>query len=377
MNGYINSFIKKLDKAPLWILGYIGIGGIFSFYGWLGEQCVFSIHDQLDETICSYVFMARHLFEGVKEYPEMMNGISTSGLMPSAILFVPLYRILPLFWAFLLQFFLISMTAFGGMYGLMKRLTDSSGIALIIGIIFSMLPFKPVYGLSVMGVPMLLLCYIQLYKKEKKVLSLLGIIYFGLSSHLVLTGYVALTYLGLFSVINLWKKRGNIKQDIWLYTGAALLLIAYCTVNFDLFKQLFLDTSSFTSHRVEFINNTENINIWQNIKNIFFYGEAEYAPSYHTYLLPSCVIIMIVMSFYYKKMSVQGKFLLKQVFGVFVIILANAVLYGLLTSETIMRWKNNQEGFFRYFQANRYYWVYPALWWIFIGLCFGLIWREL
>ena len=214
MKEKMNNLLKKLDTMPLWLLGIGMLGVIFSFYAWLGEECVFSIHDQLDETICSYVFTARHLFEGVGVYPEMMNGIEPSSVFPSAVLFVPLYRIFPLFWAFLIQFFIVTLTALLGMYGVVKKLTGSSIIALIIGVIFSMLPIKPVYGLSVVGVPLLLLCFIQLYQKEKKVWSILGIIYFGLTTHLVLIGYVVLFYLGIFSLINLCKKRWNIKRDI-------------------------------------------------------------------------------------------------------------------------------------------------------------------
>ena len=235
MKGQVNKLIRKIDELPLWIVGGALISVIFAFYAWLGEGCVFDTHDQLDETICSYVFMARHMFEGAEVYPEMMNGIAPGGIFPSAILFVLLYRIFPLFWAFLLQYFIISMTAFGGMYGVMRKVTGSSGIAVVVGLIFSLLPIRPVYGLVVAGVPLLILCYVNLYRREQRVLSLFGILYFALSTHLVLIGYVVLTYLAFFVCCNLWKRKGNIKQDIWFYIGCAVLLFAYCAVNYELF----------------------------------------------------------------------------------------------------------------------------------------------
>lgn len=377
MNYRINRFLKKIDELPLSFLGAGIIVLIFAFYAWLGERCVFEVHDQLDETICSYVFMARHLFEGTDIYPEMMNGISPSGIFPSAILFVPLYRVLPTFWAFLLQYFIITLTAFGGMYGLLKKVTKSSGIALIVGMIFSMLPFMPVYGLSVMGVPMLALCYLQLYRRRHRVLSFLGILYFALSTHLVLIGYVVLTYLAIYACFILWKKKGNFQQDIWFYAGVAVLLLAYCLVNYEMFTQLFWGSSGFVSHREEFINHPEGIQVWQNIRNVFVYGEQSYAPSYHRAMILVCAVITLLQGGRYKKLSESGKGLWKLAVSGWVVVLINALLYGFLSSVLVMNWRNEQTGFFRYFQANRYYMAYPTLWWILIGICLALVWKEL
>ena len=168
-----NECIRKIDNAPLWIIGLMVVMVSFLPYILMGEGSVFSIHDQLDETICSYVLNARHLFEGTDVLPEMMGGIPASGLQPSAVLFVPLYRMFPLFTAFLLQYFVVSVSAFGGMYELLKKITGSSGIAMTVGVLFSLLPFKPVYGLSVVGVPLLCLCFVCLYEQRRIWLSIL------------------------------------------------------------------------------------------------------------------------------------------------------------------------------------------------------------
>ena len=372
----MNRFIKKIDEAPLGFIGIGVMGLIFLFYAWLGEDCVFEVHDQLDETICAYVFMARHLFEGLDIYPEMMGGITPGGNFPSAVLFVPLYRIFPVFWAFLIQYFLVSITAFGGMYGLLKKVTNSSGVALVVGIIYALLPIKPVYGLSVAGVPLLILCFLQLYKKEHKLLSILGILYFALTTHLVLIGYVVLTYLVIFAGYNLCRKKGNIRIDIWFYAGIAILLIAYCVVNYEMFIQFFGSSSDFVSHREEFVNNTENISVWQNMLNMFLYGESHYAPSYHFRMLPICAVVTLMQGIRYKKLTDSGKKIWKMVVFGWVLILINIVMYGLFTSEFIMAWKNEQTGFFRYFRIDRYYLALPSLWWLHIGLCLTLVWKE-
>lgn len=374
MKRKINETIDKIDKLPLWILGILVIMLSFLPYLILGEGSVFPIHDQLDETICSYVLSARHLFDNSNVYPEMMGGISADGMMPSAVLFILLYKIFPFFTAFLLQYFIIQVIAFSGMYGLLKRLSESSGIAFVVGVLFVFLPFKPVYGLSLMGIPFISLCFIYLYEKKHIALSILGIIFFGLTTHLILIGYVVLTYLGIIALYLLWKKK--FKQHIWFFIGMIMLIFIYCIVNYHMFADLILGASDFVSHREEFVNNTENINTWSNIINIFVYGESEYAPSCHWYLLPAMALITGIQSIRMNQLCSSGKKRIKTMLILWCILIANAFLYGFLTSSPVMIWRNQQTGVFRYFQANRYYWAYPSLWWILIGIGLSLFWKD-
>ncbi len=290
----IEKGIDYLDKSKLWILGVVIISLTFLPYIWMGKDSVFDIHDQLDETILSYLLTGKYMFSGVKIYPEMMNGISASGMLPSAILFVLLYRVFDLFTAFVLQFYIVSVSAFMGMYGLIKKLTDSGGIAMVIGILFALLPFKPIYGLSVVGVPLLILCYWNLYARRKIVLSMLGIVYFALTSHLVLIGFVVLAYLAILVFYMLVKEKSIKKENILFYLGVILLAVTYLIINYDLFVNLLFANSEFVSHRVEFYHSIEGINVLSNIYNLLIYGEGTYAPSYHWYIAPIIVVIIVV-----------------------------------------------------------------------------------
>ena len=340
----INEVIRKLDHAPLWIVGLFVVMVSFLPYILMGEGSVFSIHDQLDETICSYVLNARHMFDGTDILPEMMGGIPASGLQPSAVLFVPLYRIFSLFTAFLLQYFVVSVSAFGGMYGLLKKMTGSSGIALVVGVLFSLLPFKPVYGLSVAGVPLLCLCFWCLYEQRRVLLSVLGILFFGLTTHLVMIGYVVLTYLGIFAVYLIWRKHRQMKDVFPFLAGFVVLTAVYCVVNYEMFAQLILGAGDFVSHRVEFVNNTEGIDTWRNMINVFLYGDVEYAPSYHWYILPVLIVITLVQGIRYKRLSDAGKRMWKIVAVLWGLVIGNAILYGLLNSAAVMEWQNRQAG---------------------------------
>ena len=51
----------------------------FSYFFLLGKCSVFEIHDQLDETLFTYVLNGKYLFSGVKNYPEMLCGVPRGG----------------------------------------------------------------------------------------------------------------------------------------------------------------------------------------------------------------------------------------------------------------------------------------------------------
>lgn len=370
-----DELIKKLDKVNLWYLGIPLILVLFLPVFVLGQGAVFEIHDQLDETLFTYVITAKYMFSGVDVYPEMLGGIQASGMLPAAVLFVPLYKLLPTFAAFVTQYIIVCASAFFGMYLLVRKITKSSGLALVAGTLFCMLPYHPVYGLSVVGLPLLAFCFLQLLERKHVIPSLLGIVYFGLTTHLVLIGYVALIYLAIGGVYLLIKHKGIKKQDFWYYGGAVLLFLVYCVVNFDMFLQLIVGAGDFVSHREELINNTLGIQTWEEIK-AFFLKESQHVPSSQQYMILPMAVITVVQTIRYKYLSEQGKKHLKLLCLLWGILGLTAVVSGLLRSAPVMVWKNEQTGFFRYFQAERFYWAVAALWMFAFVLSLSLIWKE-
>lgn len=371
----LNTWIKKIDGCNLWYLGIPFLILLFLPILVLGEGSVFSIYDQLDETLFTYVITARHLFSGESVFPEMLGGIPASGVQPAAVLFVPLYRFLPPFHAFVLQYGFVCASAFYGMYLLVRRVTDSSGLSLVAGALFAMLPYQPVYGLSIVGAPLLLYCFINLYNRKHIGLSLAGIIYFGLTTHLVLIGYVALTYLAVGSIVLLFRHRGIKKQDMWYYIGAAVLFIVYCAVNFNMFLQLIVGTGDFVSHREEMYNNTDNINVWNNIKGCFL-AAGQHVETCQRYMMLPMLLITLLQGIRFKKLSEKGKKRYKLLLLLWGIAALTAVVAGISSSGPVMAWKNSQQGFFHYFQMDRYYWAYAALWMFAFAVALSLLWLE-
>ncbi len=370
-----DEWIKKLDKVNLWYLGIPLILVLFLPIFVLGKGSVFSIHDQLDETLFTYVITARHMFSGNTIYPEMLNGIQASGMLPAAVFFVPLYRFLPAFAAFVVQYVIVCASAFYGMYLLVRKITKSSGLALLAGALFCMLPYQPVYGLSVVGLPLLLFCFLQLLEQKHIVLSFLGIVYFGLTTHLVLIGYVALIFLAVGGVYLLIKHRGIKKQDYWYYLGAIVLFLVYFMVNFDMFWQLVVGAGDFVSHREELVNNTEGIDTWKNIKD-YFLNSGQHVPTCQKYMMLPMAVITLVQGIRYKRLSEDGKRRWKLLLLLWSVAALTAVFVGFFKSATYNAWKNGQTGFLHYFQVERFYWIYAGLWMFAFAVALSLVWKE-
>lgn len=363
----LNRFLCFLDESPLWWLGFVLLAVTFAPYFILGEGSVFAIHDQLDETIMTYVLNAKYLGTGVDTFPELLGGVNASGMQPSAVLFVPLYRFLPVFAAFLVQYAIVCATGFFGMYGSVKELTGSSILAVAAAGCFCLLPIQPIYGLSVWGVPMLLYCFLCLYQRKHVAVSFLLILFFGLTTHLVLIGYVVLGFWALAALWLLLKR----KHNRWIYLGFCWLTAIYVAVNHSLFTELILGKSGYASHREELVNHTAPF--WESVRNVFF-NSGQHATSLHRCLILPILVMLVLGAVFYRRLERRGKLRFLAAAIGFAVLAAVALLYGFCQSSLVADFKNNCSGFLRYFQLERFYWLYPAGWYLEFALCFSLWW---
>lgn len=366
----LNHGIGRLDRMPLWWVGILLLAVTFAPYLVLGEGSVFPVHDQLDETLMTYVLNARRLKTGGGDiFPELLGGINVSGMQPSAVLFILLYRFLPVFAAFVIQYLIVSMAGFFGMYGSVKEITGSSILAVAAGGCFCLLPVQPVYGLSVLGVPMLLYCFLCLYRRKHVIGSFAGILFFGLTTHLVLIGYVAL---GFWLLAILWmviKRHPNCLINM----GFLWLTGIYIGVNHSLFGELLFGKSSYVSHREELVNYA--MPFWETVKDVFL-NSAQHAPSLHrSLILPVCVLLVLGLVFR-KRLEKRGRQTLLAAWLGMAVLIGIALLYGICHLPLIVDFKNSCSGFLRYFQLERFYWLYPAGWYLEFALCYSLWWNT-
>ena len=372
-------FVDFVDKSPLFLPGLLLLLVVFGIYLRWGTTTVFDIHDQLDETVCSYVIPARHLFSGAKTYSEMMCELPADSMKSSAPLFTFLYRIFSVEWAFLVQFFLLTLTAFLGMYFLIKRITQSSVAAILAAVIFAFLPFQPVYGLNVMGVPLLLLCFYGLYRTKpgiKTFLWCLGILYFASCTHIALAGYVAVI-VGLAFMISVLLSDGwKFKEHLSFHIGVLVLIAAYGVLNLNLIASLVFGSGSFVSHRTEFVASPAGGNFLNRLFIMFSYGEENYAASLHRMILPFLVIFTVLLIVRFQKLSGEMKEISVFAFIGLGLIGIICVLYAVLGCEWVADLKNSLGGFIKYTDLDRFYYFLPGLWWAVFGIEAGILIKD-
>lgn len=365
----LNGLVCAVDAMPLWWTGIILLAVIFAPYLVLGEGSVFPIHDQLDETLLTYVLNARHpAMWGDAVFPEPLGGIHAGGMQPAAVLFIPLYRFLPVFAAFVIQYLVVAAAGFFGMYASVKEITGSSILAVAVAGCFCLLPVQPVYGLSVTGVPLLLYCFLCLCQRKHVAGSFLGIAFFGLTTHLVLIGYVAL---GFWLLAALWlalRKRVNFLVNL----GFVWLTGIYIGVNHNLFRELLLGGQGYTSHREELVNYA--MPFWKTVGDVFL-NSAQHAPSLHRWLILPIIVSLVLGLVFRRKLGKGERRKLWAAWAGLAVLAGIALLYGICHLPFVVDFKNHCSGFLRYFQLERFYWLYPAGWYLEFALCASLWWN--
>lgn len=368
----LNCIVKRLDELPLWWIGLLQWAIMLAPNLLLGEGSVFTINDQWDESMMNYVLTARHPFEGV--IPEMLGGINASGLAPSAVLAVPLYRILPPFYAFLCMYAIMVLCGFMGMYLAVKELTDSSILSVIAAGTFCMLPLYPVYGLSQMGLPMALYAFLCLYRRKRVPLSMGLLLLFGLGSHLVYTGYVVLVLASAVGIVT--ASRGRLGG--WYAAGVGLLFLTFGLTNLNLAAEILLGrslggTPAYVSHREEIVNGA--MPFWSTVWDVFCHS-SQHAFTYHEKLIWPMLFLLFLGGICYRGLGERARKRYLTALGGMAGLVLIAVFYGVCKSQAVVAWKNGVSGFLHYFQAERFYWIYPAGWYLELALVFAFWWTE-
>jgi len=365
--------LGKIDRAPLWLLGFPLLAVILLPCLALGEGSVFGVHDQLDEYLMNYVLTARHL--GESTIPEMLGGISASGLTPAAVLFVLLYRVLQPFAAFLTCYALVVLAAFLGMYLAVREMTGSSILGALFGGIFCLLGDFPVYGLSQAGIPLVFYAFLCLRGHRRKRSAMVLTILFGLTSHLVYTGYAVLGLWLLVMCADLIRSEKAQRKSVWCGEGLGFLclFLTYCVTNAQLIGEILLGNSEYVSHREEMVN--ASLSFWDAVQDMFWNGQF-HATSYHQLMVGPILVMLAIGGMLYRKLNVAAKKYYRGAVLGMLLLAGIAVFYGICKSEPVVAWKNSVSGFLHYFQADRVYWLYPAGWYLELAALLGVWSRQ-
>ncbi len=359
-------------------------------YVLLGTGSIITYHDQLDGELFSYILTARYLFTDIHIYPEIMNGLPATGAVPPAPLFVLFYVFFKPFTAFILSQWFIYIIGFLGMYFLLLLLTRREFISFGIAVIFMLLPFYPVYGLCIPGQPLLLYAILSLSGQEllsagslaengsfrKKIVFSFLIVFYGVSSSLVLVGFACLLLLGLSAICQTIHARFSHKRilrSLWFSTG--ILLLTYLTTNFGLLKQVLFPRTSYVSHKTEMVlSPQDSLSCFQEA----FTNGISYAQSYHTPLIvPIFFCILLILFRFFRQnrrpLTKEAKTCLFTAFFTGLFILIICLFYAFYHGSLVTDLRNASQGVFKTFNLDRVCWLLPTAWCILAASLFYFI----
>ncbi|MBQ4036761.1 MAG: hypothetical protein IJC84_01390 [Clostridia bacterium] len=326
----------------------------------LGEDSAIPWHDQLDGEVLVYVINAKNLFQS--SFDEFMGGMASTSLTPASYGTVLFYWLFEPFTAFVVNYVFVGLVAFLGMYLLMDRLVNNKWIACVIGLLFFYLPFYSVYGLSVMGQPLLFYACLSLWNNERPYKAFCLTALFAAFSSLVLVGYADVLLLSCFALVMQICKRPGAR---YAWVQLAILLGIYLLPNLSLLAQI-LVPSDVVSHKTEMA--VESKPAIQAFKTMFKTGQY-HAASLHEVFFGWCVVTCGVGFLTYHQRSKEEKHRLWGLGALLAVAAAIAAFYAFWSWNPIVTLRRSLGGVFTSFQVDRFYWLYPALWYIMLGLC--------
>ena len=208
------------------------------------------------------------------------------------------------------------------------------------------------------------LCF---WKRKNVIQALVITAVFGLTSHLVYTGYVVLGLWLLAIIIAVILKRRN----SWPLWGFGELLLTYMIVNRALILEILIGNSSYVSHREEMISSATPF--FETFRSVFL-NSSQHAPSLHKYLILPIILFLILGAFCKKEET--DRILYKAAVINFLFLVAIALFYAFCHLTAVVDWKNNATGFLHYFQMHRVYWLYPAAWYLEFAWAAAVLWRT-
>ncbi|MDR0461799.1 MAG: DUF6044 family protein [Christensenellaceae bacterium] len=279
----------------------------------LGQNAYIKVWDNLDSEIIFNKLIAKYFFKFKGTVPQMMN-IDVRAIQTFSIGQVILYMIFPTFWAYILNDFITRLIAYFAMYLAMNLILKNKywGISVVTGILFATFPFFSVYGLTVVGIPLVFWAFVKIFNAGTAPQSLrstltnlvwpfVALLLFVLCSSLFLSGYFIIAVLIGFCIFFACKKRYRKSQ--WpFYVATGLMIFLYLLTNL---KLILLMLSDYESHRILW-NNVDIVKKGipnlpdKDFKNFlqfawynFWFGH-QHTASLHTILLITSITVFFI-----------------------------------------------------------------------------------
>jgi hypothetical protein len=307
---------------------------------------------------------------------QLINGMPLAQ-MPSRFSFLTLwYALLPKFPAYALNYIIIRLVAFLGMfwllsYHILKDLPDTRiarhitwGVALS----FSLLPFYFMYGLTTAGLPLLLYAFLNMFSDTVSNYNYLVFVIFPFYSMLF---FCIPQVIAIFIIIIAiyWHKKSKIP---WRAIKAlAVLVILYFAVEFDFFRAFFFDPN-FASHRSAKDLNIYAMSFYEVASNFFvliLHGQYHAASNHRAILalvLPTAFVVTLISK------DTRSR---KMLAGLCLVLVIFAMINGLFFWDVLTPLKESF-GVLSAFNFGRFYWLNQTVWYILFALCLSIIYLH-
>ena len=340
----------------------------------LQEDAYIFIHDNLDGEFSWRVALARYglLFDYNAQIDAIMNGLPRSVLPGGANFTWSLFYFFKPITAYVLNYTIVHSVAFIGMYFLLKnyfiREKSLHLVAVGVAFCFAILPFHPMFGLTVAGLPLILFSFLNLYFQKHLFLNYILIIFFGLYSSFVLTGILIV---GILLIAWLLLALITRKKYGYYLFGAILLLFVYLAVEWHFIDTFFFD-DAFVSHRTE--RNSWSTSLSISLMQALTLTSTNFLKGhYHAHSLQNWIALIVVpftIIFGLMTKSERGKRtrLLLMFLGISLLV---SLTYGFENWIMLLPIKNQIP--FLYTFHIRLFWTAALWWYVIFALCLALI----
>ena len=367
------SFLKyltiKYEKYKWWLWFFVGLLAVVLFllpFYVLRENAYFMIHDELDDGIFKFVLYAKNYGVNGNFIPEFMGGQNRSSITVSAFWGVLIYKLFKPYAAYVIMLTLVVLTGYTGLYLLGKEISDNAFASFIAASLFSYLPFKSMFGLNIVGFPLLIFILINLSKRRIKdsLLFYAALIFYATGITLAWGGYMSIGFLSLAIIIFLFFKKKLSINLLNLFIADVILVVIQIITSWDLILSTF-GPNAVVSHREELVLNSRS-DLFNLFKEMMYVGgsHSECASRIIALSAPIIIIFIPVLLYFLNKEKIAMAKELKKKYIYLCVFYGSCVLNALFTCfytcAPIVEIRQNAGGILKTFQINRIYWIMPA-----------------
>jgi hypothetical protein len=324
----------------------------------LGSNSYITIHDNLDgEFVDKYLLVATGkalIFDASEPIQNLMNGLPRAALPSGLNVSVLLFYVFAPAWAYIVNYILVHLIAFCGMFLLLREhfLTDDDDylIAGALSICFFLVPFYTTHGLSVAGQPLLAYAFLNIRRGQRSWKDYLIILLFPLWSNIALIAPFAVTALAVILVIDWVRSRSLNKRFL---VSVLVFTSVYVALQYQ-FVTAVLHSPVGASHRSTWDRWTD-FHVLSNMKRAV---ELLFTTQYHSGSFSTLPVMA----------AAAGALLIllakKRPAGLLVALVTAVALicleYGFY--DWIVLWLGRLVPELQTFNASRYYFLLPLLW---------------